>query len=55
MPPKKNTASPLRVLFADDEIHLQELIAAEVPRMGHEVVVCGDGTAGRCGAGKRSL
>ena len=45
MPPKKNTASPLRVLFADDEIHLQELIAAEVPRMGHEVVVCGDGTA----------
>ena len=44
MPPKKNTTSPLRVLFADDEIHLQELIAAEVPRMGHEVVVCGDGT-----------
>ena len=25
----------LRVLFADDEIHLQELIAAELPRMGH--------------------
>ncbi len=33
----------LRVLFADDEIHLQELIAAEVPRMGHRVTVCGDG------------
>ena len=44
MPPKKKTSSPLRILFADDEIHLQELIAAELPRMGHEVVVCGDGT-----------
>lgn len=33
----------LRVLFADDEIHLQELIAAELPRMGHQVTVCPDG------------
>jgi two-component system NtrC family response regulator len=39
----KTLKTPLRVLFADDEIHLQELIAAEVPRMGHEVTVCGDG------------
>ena len=35
----------LRVLFADDEIHLQELIAAELPRMGHTVTVCPDGKA----------
>ena len=35
----------LKVLFADDEIHLQELIAAEIPRMGHVVTVCPDGTA----------
>ena len=35
----------LRVLFADDEIHLQELIAAELPRMGHTVKVCPDGKA----------
>ena len=33
----------LKVLFADDEIHLQELIAAELPRMGHRVTVCPDG------------
>ncbi len=40
----KDAKSPkLRVLFADDEIHLQELIAAELPRMGHEVTVCADG------------
>ncbi len=48
MPPSKKTTGksttrPLRILFADDEIHLQELIAAELPRMGHEVTVCGDG------------
>ncbi len=35
----------LRILFADDELHLQELIAAEVPRMGHQVIVCADGKA----------
>lgn len=49
MPPSKKKTSksatrPLKILFADDEIHLQELIAAELPRMGHEVTVCGDGT-----------
>lgn len=33
----------LKVLFADDEIHLQELIAAELPRMGHKVTVCANG------------
>lgn len=35
----------LRILFADDELHLQELIAAELPRMGHTVTVCADGKA----------
>ncbi len=33
----------LKVLFADDETHLQELIRAELPRMGHQVTVCPDG------------
>ena len=42
--PSKSATRPLKVLFADDEIHLQELIAAELPRMGHEVTVCADGT-----------
>ena len=34
----------LKVLFADDESHLQDLIAAELPRMGHAVTVCPDGS-----------
>ena len=33
----------LRILFADDETSLQELIAKELPRMGHSVTVCPDG------------
>ena len=33
----------LSVLFAEDETHLQELMAAELPRMGHRVTVCPDG------------
>jgi two-component system NtrC family response regulator len=41
---KNNERQPsLRILFADDEVHLQELIAAELPRMGHQVTVCPDG------------
>ena len=34
----------LRILFADDEQPLQELMRTELPRMGHDVVVCADGT-----------
>jgi DNA-binding NtrC family response regulator len=35
----------LRVLFADDERPLRELMRCELPRFGHEVVVCEDGHA----------
>jgi DNA-binding NtrC family response regulator len=35
----------LRVLFADDEVHLRDLMQIELPRLGHEVTVCSDGTA----------
>lgn len=35
----------LRVLFVDDERSLQEFMRTELPRLGHEVVVCADGTA----------
>jgi len=41
---KSSNQKSLKVLFADDEIHLQELIAAELPRMGHTVTVCPDGS-----------
>ncbi len=33
----------LKLLFADDEKSLQELMGLELPRMGHEVTVCPDG------------
>src|SRR5438128_4852322 len=35
----------LRVLFVDDERSLQEFMRSELPRLGHEVVVCADGRA----------
>ncbi len=37
------TTKKLRVLFADDERSLQELMSLELPSMGHEVTVCPDG------------
>jgi DNA-binding NtrC family response regulator len=37
----------LRLLFADDEPSLQELMRLELPRLGHEVTVCPDGTVAR--------
>ncbi len=42
---KKTTRphSGLKILFADDEASLQELMRLELPRMGHEVTVCPDG------------
>ena len=39
----EKSASPLKILFADDEESLQELMSMELPRMGHEVTVCPDG------------
>jgi DNA-binding NtrC family response regulator len=42
----KSESSPpmkLKILFADDEPALQELMHLELPRMGHEVTVCPDG------------
>lgn len=41
---KRRNAQGLRILFADDEGPLQELMSLELPRMGHEVTVCPDGT-----------
>jgi len=42
---KRNPKSPdrLKILFADDEPGIQELMSMELPRMGHEVTVCPDG------------
>ena len=41
----KSTSRKLRILFADDEASLRELMRLELPRLGHEVVVCEDGRA----------
>ncbi len=38
-----DTLHSLRILFADDETSLQNLMRLELPRMGHEVTVCPDG------------
>ncbi len=42
---KSNSKPPsgLKLLFADDESSLQELMKNELPRMGHQVTVCPDG------------
>ncbi len=42
---KSNSKPPsgLKLLFADDETSLQELMKNELPRMGHQVTVCPDG------------
>ena len=41
----KSHQGGLRILFADDEAHLRDLMQMELPRIGHEVTVCPDGTA----------
>jgi len=33
----------MKILYADDEVSLQELMRIELPRRGHEVTVCPDG------------
>ncbi|MFO0904720.1 MAG: sigma-54 dependent transcriptional regulator [Pirellulales bacterium] len=46
MKPASNKTPParrLKILFADDEVALQECMSLELPRMGHEVTVCPDG------------
>lgn len=35
----------LRILFADDEGYLRDLMQMELPRLGHEVTICPDGQA----------
>ena len=42
---EKSPQGGLRVLFADDEAHLRDLMERELPRLGHEVTVCPDGQA----------
>jgi DNA-binding NtrC family response regulator len=39
----KQTSRPMRILFADDEPSIQELMRIELPRLGHEATVCPDG------------
>ena len=50
---KNSTTKPasvrrLKVLFADDEVALQELISLELPRLGHEATICPDGLTAIC-------
>ncbi|QDV27711.1 sigma-54-dependent transcriptional regulator [Aureliella helgolandensis] len=43
MKDSKQPPNGLRILFADDEESLQDLMSMELPRMGHRVTVCPDG------------
>ncbi len=45
MTPKNTQPNSLKILFADDEESLQELMSLELPRMGHKVTVCPDGVS----------
>ena len=40
-----STANKLRVLFVDDEAPIRQVMKIELPRMGHDVVICEDGEA----------
>ncbi len=40
---KQHDTTGLKLLFADDERSLQELMRIELPRRGHEVTICPDG------------
>jgi DNA-binding NtrC family response regulator len=42
---EKHHQGGLRILFADDEAHLRDLMQMELPRLGHEVTVCPDGAS----------
>jgi DNA-binding NtrC family response regulator len=42
---EKSLPGGLRILFADDEAHLRDLMQMELPRLGHEVTVCPDGAS----------
>ena len=44
----------MKLLFADDEKSLQELMRIELPRMGHEVTVCPDGATAMAALEKNS-
>ncbi len=43
MSSKEQQPNSLFILFADDEVHLQELMRLELPQMGHTVTICPDG------------
>ena len=49
---EKTHQGGLRILFADDEAHLRDLMQMELPRLGHEVTVCPDGAAALRGPGE---
>ena len=40
---KQLKTSGMKILFADDERNLREIMRLEIPRMGHQVELCADG------------
>jgi two-component system NtrC family response regulator len=53
-PPAPEPHHRLKLLFADDEPSLQELMRLELPRMGHEAAVCPDGATALAALGRNT-
>jgi two-component system NtrC family response regulator len=56
-PPEPTAPEPhqrMKLLFADDEPSLQELMRLELPRMGHEATVCPDGATALAALGRNT-
>jgi DNA-binding NtrC family response regulator len=49
------SSAGLRILFADDEAHLRDVMRLELPRLGHEVTVHSDGESAVRAAEKSSF
>jgi DNA-binding NtrC family response regulator len=50
-----NSSHRLRILFVDDERSLQEFMRTELPRLGHDVVVCPNGSTALAAIAQQSF
>jgi len=51
----QSALNKLRVLFVDDEAPIRDVMRIELPRMGHEAVICEDGKSAIAAAEKQSF
>jgi DNA-binding NtrC family response regulator len=51
----QSALNKLRVLFVDDEAPIRDVMRIELPRMGHEAVICEDGKSAIAAIEKNSF